>query len=58
MGPRVDDLALVENDNAVGQVQCGTAMGDEDRGASDHEAAQGRVDLPFDPAVDRRCGVV
>ncbi len=58
VGARVDDPPLVEHDDAVGQAQRRAPVGDEDRRPADHQPAQGRVDLLFDPAVDRRGGVV
>ena len=56
--PASSDPAVVDHDDAVGEPQRRTPVGDEDRRAARHQLAQRRVDLLLDAGVDRRRGVV
>ena len=56
--PSVDDPAVVDHDDAVGEPQGRAAVGDEDRGAVGHERAQRVVDGLLGRGVDGRGGVV
>ena len=55
---RVDDLALVDDDDAIGERQRRAPVRDEQRGARARDPAQRRVDLLLDAGVDRRRRVV
>ena len=54
----VDHRTRIDDDDAIRESQRGPAVRDEDRRAPAGDAAQGRVDLLFDPSVDRRRCVV
>ncbi len=58
VGADVDQAALVQHGDAVGQRQGGAAVGDQHGGAAAHHLAQRVVDLRLDPGVHRRGGVV
>ena len=55
---RVDDLAVVDHDDAIGERQRRAPVRDEQRRARAGDPAQRRVDLLLDPRVDRRRRVV
>ena len=56
--PCVDQPALVQHRDPVGQLQRGPAVRDQQRGPPGHDLAQRGVDLGLDPGVDGRGRVV
>jgi hypothetical protein len=58
VGPLVDHPSGVDDDHPVGQAERGAAVGDDQRGPTPHQLAEGGVDLLLGLGVDRRGGVV
>lgn len=58
MGADVGQAPAVEDGDAVGEVQGGAAVGDQERGPPGHDGAQRLVDLVLDAGVDGGGGVV
>jgi hypothetical protein len=49
----VDEVTLIEDRDAVSELEGGPPMRDEQRGPAPHHLAQGGMDLRLDPRVDR-----
>ena len=58
VGALLDDAAVVEHDDAVGEVERRAAVGDEERRPVRHDLAQRIVDRLLGPGVDGAGGVV
>ncbi len=58
VGARVDETALVEDGDPVGELEGGAPVRDEQGGPAGHDLLEPPVDLGFDPRVDRRGRVV
>lgn len=58
MGSAFDNLAMVEDKDAVGMLDGGQTMGNHDRGAALHQASECLLDLEFGFGIKGRSGLV